>query len=273
MNLDPRLKKQLPNWERILVHDSAEIRVKNLRIGSGTVIGAGVIIEGHSVTIGREAWLDRYAYIGGGSAFDPVSDLVVGDWLHMGRQSHINAARSLKIGHEFGCGVETKVFTHGAYLPETEGFPVSFAGGNIGDRVWLPNAWVNPGIAIGNDVVVAARSLINRDLPSGCLAGGIPVKILKENVYPSQLSATERAIILERIVAETQCNLQRRANITIDSEATAIQCDETILKVVQREIHGPCSESSCVLKNQLRRHGIRFRYEERDGYWQPWSTP
>ena len=32
------------------------------------------------------------------------------------------------------------------------------------DRVWLPNAWVNPGVTIGANVVVAARSLIHRPL-------------------------------------------------------------------------------------------------------------
>src|SRR5512139_3836387 len=200
--MERRIKRLLPNWRKLTIHPTAEIDCRELELGDGSIVGPHVLIEGTRVVIGREAWFDRYAYIGGGSAFDPMAQLVAGDWLHMGRQSHINIARPVRIGHEFGCGIETKVFAHGAYLSELDGFPVSFAGCTIGNRVWLPNAWVNPGVTIGSDVVVAARSLVNKDLPSGCLAGGIPAKVLKENCYPQTLPADQRLRIAQRIVRE-----------------------------------------------------------------------
>lgn len=263
----------------VQIHHTAEINVKELSIGAGSIIGPNVVIEGRRVVIGREAWLDRGAYIGGGSAFDPQAELVVGDWLHMGRNSHINCARPVSIGHEFGCGVETKVFAHGAYLSELAGFPVQFAGITIGDRVWLPNAWVNPGVTIGSDVVVAARSLVNRDLPAGCLAGGIPVKVLRENCYPVPTPRAEQCAIAERIIDEAVAILQpRHVSMTLDSGKLMVyvragnEGDTEVFDLDARAIYGPVSAFGRVFKNQLRRHGIRFSYSEVACAWHPWEA-
>ena len=126
--------------------------------------------------------MDRNSSIGGGSCFDTCAFLEAGDWLHMGVNSHLNIARGITIGHEFGCGIDTKIFTHGAYINSYElGAPVQWAGVEIGDNVWMPNAWVNPGVKIGSNVLVAARSLVNGLIPPNCMAGGTPARVIKEN--------------------------------------------------------------------------------------------
>ena len=272
MNYDWRA--QLANAERISVHPTAEINVTDLVIGDGAIIGPQVVIEGARVHIGRAAWLDRGAYIGGGSCYDPCASLEVGDFLHMGRNSHINLARPVKIGHEFGCGIETKVFAHGAYLSEYDGFPVQFAGVTIGDRVWLPNAWVNPGVTIGSDVVVAARSLINRDLPTGCLAGGIPARVLRENCYPIKLALTERIRIAQNILTEALAIQRADTPCAVDAVAdeVVIRAGMTEFWLDQRCIYGSATAFSRILQNQLRRHGLRFRYEVVDGVWREWQV-
>jgi acetyltransferase-like isoleucine patch superfamily enzyme len=262
----------------VQIHPTAEIEVEDLQIGLGSIIGPYVRIEGHSVHIGREAWLDRYAYIGGGSSFDPVSTLVVGDWLHMGRNSHINTARPTTIGSEFGCGIETKVFAHGAYLSELDGFPVHFEGCTIGDRVWLPNAWVNPGVTIGSDVVVAARSLVNTDIPSGCLAGGIPARIIHHNYYPQKLPLLVRVDMLEGILVETAARVEPPINmISIQDDRLRIvlrERGESVVEVFDFDAHtiaGNATAFGYALKDQLRRHGIRFPYTVVDGQWRSWA--
>ena len=40
------LKRLIPNWERVQVHPTAEIDVRELAIGDGSIIGPGVVIEG-----------------------------------------------------------------------------------------------------------------------------------------------------------------------------------------------------------------------------------
>ncbi|MBK9099974.1 MAG: hypothetical protein IPM90_00015 [Austwickia sp.] len=52
----------------------------------------------------------------------------------------------------------------------------------IGDRCWIAaKAAVLHGVEIGDDVVVAAGSVVTKNLPVGVLAGGIPARVLAEN--------------------------------------------------------------------------------------------
>ena len=260
------------NWvigKDVKISDRARINVsEHFEIGDRSVIRDNVLIEGRHIEIGMEAWIDEYAHIGGGSCFDYQSILKAGDFLHMGKFSHINTARKVIIGDECGVGINTKIFCHGAYLSAYEGFPVQFAGVKIGDRVWLPNAWVNPGVTIGNDVVVAAMSLVNRDLPSGCLAGGIPVKILKENVYPRKLTDHEKQQLVADVANDVRINLKHEGNRIrlVDPETKQI----TIFDLEKRIIEGAGNKASEIVKNQLRRYGIRCKYFLENGEYRPW---
>lgn len=147
---------------------------ERLIIGDRSIFGDNVIIEGRDITIGREFWCGNNAHIGGGSCFEKSSKLVIGDQCHLGDYGMINTARAVSIGDEVGMGIETKIFTHGAYLNYFDGFPVEFGPVKIESRVWLPNAIVMPNVTIGHDTVVGAGAVVTNNLPSGCLAVGTP---------------------------------------------------------------------------------------------------
>ena len=54
----------------------------------------------------------------------------------------------------------------------------------IGDHVWIGlNVTILKGVTIGDGAIIAAGSLVNKDIPANCLAAGIPAKVVKENVY------------------------------------------------------------------------------------------
>ncbi len=36
------------------------------------------------------------------------------------------------------------------------------------------------GVTIGNDVVIAAGSIVTKDIPSGVMAAGVPCKVVKK---------------------------------------------------------------------------------------------
>lgn len=240
---------------------------ERFEIGDRSVINDDVLIEGRYIEIGKEAWIDEHAHIGGGSCFDWQSKLTAGDFLHMGKFSHINTARKVIIGDECGIGINTKIYTHGAYLSSYEGFPIQFGNIEIGDRVWLPNAWVNPGVKIGNDVVVAAMSLVNKDLPSGCLAGGIPARILRPNVYPRRLNAEEKRELIRRISYDLRMKLSwKDGKISVHYSNHQM----TLFDLEKKEILGVGNETTEKVKSQLRRYGIRFKYYLKDGKYEPW---
>ncbi|MBQ9062753.1 MAG: sugar O-acetyltransferase [Eubacterium sp.] len=51
----------------------------------------------------------------------------------------------------------------------------------IKDRAWIgANATILTGVTIGKNAVVAAGSVVSRDIPDNCLAGGIPAKVIRE---------------------------------------------------------------------------------------------
>lgn len=50
----------------------------------------------------------------------------------------------------------------------------------IGDDVWIGgNVTILPGVTIGNNVIVAAGAVVNRDVPDNTLVAGVPARFVK----------------------------------------------------------------------------------------------
>ena len=50
----------------------------------------------------------------------------------------------------------------------------------IGDNVWVASSvTICGGVTIGSDTVIAAGSVVTRDIPSGVLAAGVPCKSIR----------------------------------------------------------------------------------------------
>ncbi len=242
----------------VTIEPNVILDVKDGFIGDRSIIRSGARIEGTYVYLGTESYLDHGAWIGGGSCYDSEAYLKAGCWLHMGWNSQINIARGVDIGDEVGIGIETKIFTHGAYLPIDEGFPVQWGKVKIGNRVWLPHAWVNPGVTIGDNVVVAAMSLVNDNILNGCLVGGIPAKVLGCSRLP---------YVVDMNSILSPLNLGDKITY---ADGRMIVLDGTTFMVEQRTIEGKVTPESELVKNQLRRNGIRFQYCGEDGYYIHW---
>lgn len=79
-----------------------------------------------------------------------------------------------------------------------EGHPVSKGDIKIGNDVWFGReAMIMSGVTIGDGAVIAARSLITRDIPAYAIAAGQPGKVLRYRFTPD---------IIERLLALTWWN-------------------------------------------------------------------
>jgi len=263
------------------IDPTAVINVREGFLGDRSIVRAHTRIEGRKIEIGKEAFVDIGAVIGGGSCFDPSASLKAGDWLHLGMNSQINIARGVEIGHEFGCGIESKIFTHGAYTDSYNlGAPSQWASVKIGNQVWMPNAWVNPGVEIGDCVVIAARSLVNKSIPSGCLAAGSPVKIIDSHYLPRELSTSEKLkfiseikqVALERFVMD-QVEVLPSYDVSFELDFINVTFKEksTQFSLKLKTIEGNEFKLSYYIKDQLRRNGVRFRYLFDEERWQKWE--
>lgn len=51
---------------------------------------------------------------------------------------------------------------------------------HIGKRVWIgSNATVLPGVAIGDNSIVAAGAVVTKDVPESVIVGGVPAKVIR----------------------------------------------------------------------------------------------
>ena len=61
--------------------------------------------------------------------------------------------------------------------------PLRGGGVNIGNKVWIAtNAMILPGVTIGDGAIIAAGTVVTKDVPARSMVAGVPAKIIKGNV-------------------------------------------------------------------------------------------
>lgn len=176
------------------------LRAKDIDLGRYVRIGSMTMIDTLKVVIGEDSRINENVIVGGIKT--PESIFKVGKRVIIMEYSFINPTKPVIIGDDSGIGGHCLLFTHGSWLSQLDGFPVTFAPITIGERVWLPwRVFIMPGVEIGDEVVIGANSLVAKDLPSNVLAAGSPAKVLVED-YPKSISLERRMDILNSIIKD-----------------------------------------------------------------------
>jgi acetyltransferase-like isoleucine patch superfamily enzyme len=135
---------------KVLLADLCTVR-ENVTIGRGTIVGRGVTIE-NVCKIGRYCKLESECYI---TAYSELEDRVF-------------VAPGVVTSNDNFVGRTAERFKH------FKGVRVK-KGGRIG-----AGAVVLPGITIGEDGMVAAGSVVTRDVPPRTIVMGSPAKVWRE---------------------------------------------------------------------------------------------
>jgi acetyltransferase-like isoleucine patch superfamily enzyme len=256
--------------ESVVIGDNVQIHCDSIKIGEFGKIGNDVKINCKSLEAGSWLFMWDRVEVGRGGCNGPNSNVKIGNHVGIFEGTIINPSESVEIGDDVGIGGEVMIWTHGAWLDVTKGFPSDFGPVKIGNNVWLPaRCIVLPNVTIGDDSVIGIGSTINRNIPSGCLAAGSPCKIIKENCYPKELNNEElQKKVLE--ITNNWCKLHRDKNITdieIDYDVsrkiiTLKQGTDLIwfthYNVSKKEMIGYTNEVSEDLRDYLRREGIKI---------------
>ena len=97
----------------------------------------------------------------------------------------IVATKAIEIGSRVTCGTNCTIMDWDGHVSD----PMDRANGNRGkgesviieDDVWLSqNVLILKGVRIGKGTVIAANSVVNKNLPEFVLAGGVPARIIKD---------------------------------------------------------------------------------------------
>ncbi len=160
-----------------------------LEPGGHIVIGDGCVTEsqpgnrlwvqaGGRLELGPGCWLR--------TEYGPNHLTVFPDALmHVGARAFINSAmlharREIRLGDDVLVGFGTRILDADLHDLDVN-TPERIDPVRIGSRVWIgSDVTVLRGVHIGDDTVVAARSVVTRDLPARVLAAGTPARVLRE---------------------------------------------------------------------------------------------
>ena len=149
----------LPRYRLFCVLKSWFLRLVGAKVGSGVVIYPGVWIA-------------------------PGRNLIIGDEVDLAKDVIITTSGGVKIGDRTLVGYRTQILSANHSVPPIgQPFPISgdsFAEVAIGSDVWIgANCVVTAGVNIGEGAVVAAGSVVTKDVPPNAIVGGVPAKIIR----------------------------------------------------------------------------------------------
>ena len=94
----------------------------------------------------------------------------------------ITAGDVVEIGSDFTCGRDVVIRSYDGHTIEQDGYNISEPI-KIGNHVWVgQGATILKGVNIGDGVIIAAGALVTKDVPAHCIVGGVPAKVIRENV-------------------------------------------------------------------------------------------
>ena len=136
-------------------------------------------------------------YVDGGG--DMVGCRVIGDYSNiiLHKNADVNdgclllAYDKIVIGENTAIAYRTSILTsadpNGPYNALSALYPAIKAPVIIGKDVWVgANSTILPGVTIGDYSVVAAGSVVTKDVPSGVLVAGVPAEIKKHLNRPEE---------------------------------------------------------------------------------------
>lgn len=99
---------------------------------------------------------------------------------------YINHDAKIGCSHHIRIGKDT-IISEDAIIMDSDAHELAGSesawGIDIGERVWIGiRVTILKNVRIGDGCVIAAGSVVTKDIPSGCLAGGVPAKVIRENV-------------------------------------------------------------------------------------------
>jgi acetyltransferase-like isoleucine patch superfamily enzyme len=159
-----------------------------IHIGDGSIVGCAIILERD---IG-DVFIGRDTYIGGGSRIICAKNITIGSdvlisWgcTILDHDSHsLTWTERIADVKSWREGL-TKSLHDAAKLKNWSVVPMAPV--SISDKVWIGfNVIILKGVNIGEGAVIAAGSVVTKDIPAWTLVGGNPARVIKQLEHPEK---------------------------------------------------------------------------------------
>lgn len=148
----------------------------------------GRIVGASHISIGNNCYFTEGFHLTAWDKQSNKSEIIIGDNCNFGAYNNITSINKIIVGNNFLSGKwvtitdnshgESKIEMldiHPSMRPVTSKGPVE-----IGNNVWVgEKVTILPGVKIGNGVIVAANSVVTKNIPSYSVVAGNPANIVK----------------------------------------------------------------------------------------------
>lgn len=145
-----------------------------------------VSISGPNIRVGKCATMigepDSWVKIGVWGTEEVPGEITIGDYVLMSPGTRISAAAKIEIG-------DSVMMAHGVYITDADWHGIYDRSKRtdeitpvvIKDNVWLGDrSTVLKGVTIGENSIVAANTVVTKDVPANVVVAGNPAKIVKQ---------------------------------------------------------------------------------------------
>lgn len=147
--------------KHVSIHPGVLIIARHVAIGDDTYLRFGTMVNCRSFVIGRKCRLGYFIIIKG------LTDMKVGDACVIGPKTMINCDCPVTLGYYCGVGPGCTLFTHGSFLPVTEGNRVTFGPIELKDKSWVTmKSTVGPGVTVESGGVAMPGSIVLESIPA-----------------------------------------------------------------------------------------------------------
>jgi len=190
------MKKNKINSKIIQEFISYGGHIRELKVLKGLIRVYNILFYGKKEKFNRglpfaECFVDRWdrakslGFGEGSSIYDSAivfGDVIVGKNTWIGPNVILDGSGGLEIGSNCSISAGVQIYTHDSVKWAITGgkTPYEYAKTIIEDNCYIgPYVIIQKGVRIGKGSIIGAFSLVNKDIPAGSKAYGIPVKIIE----------------------------------------------------------------------------------------------
>lgn len=161
---------------------------KNILFGKGVTIENGCVLDGYArkkIEFGNSSKLGAYTILTTtshlskyGKGFKIGNNSAMGEFCHIGASGGVYIGDDVIMGSYISFHSENHNFNDISKSIKDQG--VTSKGIVLGNNIWVgAKVTFLDGSKVGDNCVIAAGAVINKEFPNNCIIGGVPAKVLK----------------------------------------------------------------------------------------------